>query len=106
MRGLVDAIAEYARAVESESIDNLKRVYAGMTADQQKGWEQFFGTVRGIKSQLNIRRADISGDVSSALVTGTYTYVNGSTRQTEQQQVSFRAIMRRTGGNWRIIEVR
>jgi serine/threonine protein kinase len=105
MRGLVDVIAEYARAVESESIDNLKRVYPGMTAEQQKGWEQFFGTVRDIKSQLNIQRADISGDVGSALVAGSYTYMNGSTRRTEQQQVSFRAIMHRSGGAWRIIEV-
>ena len=50
-----------------------------MTAEQQKGWEQFFGTVRDVKSQLNVQRADISGDVSSVLVTGSYTYVNGST---------------------------
>ena len=62
MHGLVDAIAEYARAVESESIDNLKRVYPGMTPEQQKGWEQFFSTVRDVKSQLNVQRADISGD--------------------------------------------
>ncbi len=105
MQGLVDVIAEYARAVESESVDNLKRVYPGMTAEQQKGWEQFFGTVRDVKSQLNIQRADISGDVSSALVTGSYTYVNGSTHRTEQQQISFRAIMHRSAGAWRIIEV-
>ena len=105
MQGLVDVIAEYARAVESESVDNLKRVYPGMTAEQQKGWEQFFGTVRDIKSQLNVQRADISGDVSSVLVTGSYTYMNGSTRRTEQQQVSFRAIMRRSGGAWRMTEV-
>jgi hypothetical protein len=31
--------------------------------------------------------------------------VNGSTRRTEQQQVSFRAIMRRSGGVWRMSEV-
>ena len=105
MRGVVEVIAEYARAVESESVENLKRVYSGMTAEQQKGWEQFFTTVRDVKSQLNIQRADISGDVSSVLVTGSYTYVNGSTHRTEQQQVSFRAIMRRSGGTWRMSEV-
>ncbi len=105
MHGVVDVIAEYARAVESESVDNLKRVYPGMTADQQKGWEQFFNTVRDVKSQLSVQRADISGDLSSVLVTGSYTYVNGSTHRTEQQQVSFRAIMRRSDGAWRMTEV-
>ena len=105
MHGVVEVIAEYARAVESESVENLKQVYPGMTAEQQKGWEQFFRTVRDVKSQLNVQRADISGDVSSVLVTGSYTYVNGSTHRTEQQQVSFRAIMRRSDGTWRMSEL-
>lgn len=105
MRGVVEVIEQYARAVESESVENLKRVYPGMTSEQQAGWGQFFGTVRDVKSQLNVQRADISGDVGSVLVTGSYTYVNGSTRRTEQQQVSFRAIMRRSGGVWRMSEV-
>ena len=99
-------IAEYARAIESESIDNLRRVYPGMTAEQQQGWEQFFGTVRQVKSQLSVRQADVSGDVGSVLVSGLYTYVNGSTHRTEQQQVSFRALLKRNGGAWRITEVR
>ena len=105
MRGLVDVIAEYARAVESENVENLKRVYLGMTAEQQEGWAQFFRTVRDVKSQLNVQRADVSGDVSSVLVTGSYTYVNGSTHRTEEQKVSFRAIMHRSGGSWHMSEV-
>ena len=99
-------VAEYAKAVESESVGNLRRVYPGMTAEQQQGWEQFFGTVREVKAQLGVRQMDVSGDVGSALVSGVYTYVNGSTHRTEQQQVSFHATLRRTDGTWRIAEVR
>ncbi len=105
MREVAAVVGEYARAVESESIESLRRVYPGMTAEQQAGWQQFFGTVRDVKSQLTIRQADVSGDVGSLLVGGVYTYVNGSTHRTEEQQVAFRAIIRRAGGVWRITEV-
>ena len=106
VRAVAEVITEYGRAIESENIGNLRRVYPGMTAEQEKGWEQFFSTVRDVKTQLAIRQADVSGEVGSALVGGVYTYVNGSTHRTEQQQVSFRAVLRRSGAGWRITEIR
>jgi hypothetical protein len=105
-REAVDLIAEYSRAVESENVANLRRVYPGMTAEQQTGWEQFFKTVHDMKSQLDVRKIDLAGDMGSVLVAGTYTYVNGSTHRSEEQVVSFRATLRRTNGAWRIAEVR
>ncbi len=106
VRAVAALIGEYARAVESESVGNLRQVYPSMTAEQQKGWEQFFGTVSQIKSQLSPRQIDVSGDVGSVLVSGLYTYVNGSTHRSEQQQVSFHASLRKTGGVWRIAGIR
>jgi serine/threonine protein kinase len=105
-REAVDLIGEYSKAVESESVGNLRRVYPGMTGEQQNGWEQFFRTVHDIKSQLEIRKIDLAGDIGSVLVGGTYTYVNGSTHRSEEQQVSFSATLRRTAGAWRIAEIR
>jgi hypothetical protein len=106
VRAVAEVIAEYGRAIESESVGNMRRVYPGMREEQQRGWEQFFSTVRGVKTQLTVRQADVSGDVGSALVGGVYTYENGSTHRTEEQQVSFRAVLRRSGAGWRITEIR
>jgi hypothetical protein len=105
-RQAVDLIAEYAKAVESENVANLRRVYPGMTSEQQSGWEQFFKTVHDVKSQLDVRKIDLAGDMGSVLVAGTYTYVNGSTHRSEEQVVSFRATLRKANGAWRIAEVR
>jgi serine/threonine-protein kinase len=102
----VDLIGEYSKAIESESVVNLRRVYPGMSAEQQSGWEQFFKTVHDVKSQLDVRKIDLAGDMGSLLVAGTYTYLNGSTHRSEEQVVSFRATVRKANGAWRIAEVR
>ncbi|HEY7634474.1 MAG TPA: protein kinase [Gemmatimonadales bacterium] len=99
-------IADYSNAVESQSVNDLRRVYPGMTGLQQRGWEQFFQVVRDVKSQLSITRLDVANDTASAQVTGTYTYMNTTTGRTERQPVSFHAALRREGGQWRISQVR
>jgi hypothetical protein len=99
-------IAAYAGAVESQNIDNIKRVYPGMTAEQQRAWEQFFRTVRDVKAQLTVAQLDLPNGAAEAQVTGTYTYLNNSTRTTERVPVSFHATLRRDAGGWRISQVR
>ncbi|HET9464804.1 MAG TPA: serine/threonine-protein kinase [Gemmatimonadales bacterium] len=99
-------IADYAAAVESNSLAVLQRVYPGMTAMQQRGWEQFFQLVRDVKAQLSVARLDTAGGVANAQVTGTYTYLNTSTGRTESQPVSFRATFEHQGGRWRMAQVR
>jgi serine/threonine protein kinase len=99
-------IAEYAGAVESESLDRLRRVYPGMTGLQQTGWEQFFQLVRDVKALLSVARLDAAGSTADAQITGTYTYLNTSSGRTESQPVSFHATFRNEGGRWRISQVR
>jgi serine/threonine protein kinase len=99
-------IAEYAGAVESESLDGLRRVYPGMTGVQQRGWEQFFQLVRDVKARLSVARLDVSNGTGDAQITGTYTYLNTSSGKTESQPVSFHATFRNEGGRWRISQVR
>jgi serine/threonine protein kinase len=103
IRGVV---AEYASAVESESLDGLRRVYPGMTGVQQRGWEQFFQLVRDVKARLSVARLDASGGTADAQITGTYTYLNTSSGRTESQPVSFHASFRQEAGRWRISQVR
>lgn len=101
-----DALTAYAGAIESRSVDNIRRVYPGMTAAQQRGWEQFFQTVRDVKAQLSVARLDVSDETAEAQMTGTYTYLNSSTRRTEQQPVAFHVTLRREAAGWRISQVR
>jgi tRNA A-37 threonylcarbamoyl transferase component Bud32 len=103
IRGVISA---YAGAVESQNIDNIKRVYPAMTAEQQRAWEQFFQTVRDVKAQLTVAQLDLPNGTAEAQVTGTYTYLNTSTRNTERVPVNFHATLRREAGGWRISQVR
>jgi serine/threonine protein kinase len=99
-------IANYAGAVESESLDGLRRVYPGMTDVQQRGWEQFFQLVREVKARLSVAKLDVASGTADAQITGTYTYLNTSSGRTESQPVSFHASFRQEAGRWRISQVR
>ena len=99
-------VAEYARAIESQSLTELRRTYPGMTPMQQRGWEQFFQLVRDVKAQLSVSRLAVSNDAAEAQVSGTYTYLNTSTGKAESQPVAFHASLSNQGGQWRISQVR
>jgi hypothetical protein len=77
-----------------------------MTPLQQRGWEQFFQIVRGVKADLSVGSLQRSSGTAEGLVTGTYTYQNTSTGRSESQPVSFHAAFRNQGGQWRISQVR
>jgi hypothetical protein len=99
-------VADYANAIESRSIGNIRRVYPGMTPAQERGWDQFFQLVREVKAQLDLSQLETSGGTATARITGSYTYLNGSTGRTERQPVSFQAVLHRSEGGWLIGEVR
>jgi hypothetical protein len=99
-------VAEYAAAVESQSLSSLRAVYPMMTAAQAQDWEQFFKLVRDVKAQLAISRLELANGTAEAQVSGTYTYLNTSTQRAERQPVSFRATFRRDGERWRVFQIR
>ena len=100
------ALADYAAAVESGNLNELRRVYPAMTGPQQRGWEQFFQLVRDVNAELTVGRLDVANGTAEAQVGGSYTYLNTSTQRTEHQPVSFRATLRREAGGWRILQIR
>ena len=99
-------VADYAAAVESENLADLRRVYPAMTMPQQRGWEQFFQLVRDVKAELTVGRLDVSDASAEAQVGGSYTYLNTSTQRVEHQPVAFRASLARESGRWRILQIR
>ncbi len=99
-------LAQYAGAIQSRSLGDLRRVYPGMTPLQQRGWEQFFQLVRDVKAELSVSQLDVSGDAAETQVVGTYTYLNTSTGRVEHQPVAFHATFKRDAGLWRMSQVR
>ena len=100
------AFADYAAAIESQSLGSIRRVYPAMSAAQQQGWEQFFGAVRDVKAALSLSQVDVQGSTAEAQAVGSYTYLNTTSHRTEQRPVSFHVAFRRDAGGWRIAEIR
>jgi len=99
-------VAAYGSAIESQNVDNIRRIYPGMTAAQQRQWEQFFQTVRDVKVQLSVSGLDVANGAAEAQMTGTYTYLNSSTRETERRPIAFHVSLRREPAGWRITQGR
>jgi len=94
------AIAGYARALEAQDINAVKRVAPGLSTQSVQNLRAFFREVRNLKVTLRVQHADVSGQSAQAEVTGTYEYVQGGAYQS--QPVSFRAILEHSADGWRI----
>jgi eukaryotic-like serine/threonine-protein kinase len=98
-------IEAYARAIESRDVSAIRRVYPGLTADQQRGFEQFFESARKIDVTFRVASVDGTASTADVRVTGRYEYENSAGR-TERTPVSFAAAVRRDGSAWRLVAVR
>jgi serine/threonine-protein kinase len=98
-------IASYARAIESRDIAELRRAYPGMTTDQRRAFEDFFGSTRSLRAALAVSDLQVDGASAEARLTGTYEYVT-TAGNTERRPVSFRATLRREGEAWKLMVVR
>ena len=99
-------VAGYARAIESTSIAEIKKSYAGLTAQQQQQWEGFFKAVRNFKPHLTIDRLDVTGASADAGINAVYDYENKTNGQSEHRALHFQATLTREAGGWRIATVR
>jgi len=94
-------VAAYGRAIGTRDVAEVRRVYSGMTPQQQQQWESFFQSVRAIKATFQIASLDVSGNSATAHLTGTYEYTTRAGR-TERQPVAFEATLQRDGDRWRL----
>ena len=94
------AIASYARALEAQDINAVKRVAPGLSAQSVQNLRAFFREVRNLKVTLRVQHADVSGQSAQVEVAGTYEYVQGGAYQS--QPVNFRAILEHGVDGWRI----
>jgi len=98
-------VQAYARAIESRDVSAIRRVYPGLTSDQQRGFEQFFQSTRSINVTFRVTNVEASGSSADARLVGSYEYVT-TAGQSERQPVSFAATLRHEGGQWRLVSVR
>ena len=99
-------IESYGRTIEARDISAIRKLYPGITAAQQRDWQQFFSAVQNVKVNLGIAQLDIAGTTAEARVTGTYRYENTTTRRLEEQPVNFRASLQRDAASWRLTAIR
>jgi eukaryotic-like serine/threonine-protein kinase len=102
---LTPIVEAYARAIESKSVSDMRRIYPGMSASQQRGWQDFFQRARNINVTLRIE--DLSGTTTSAEATlaGRLDYVSAD-NDTKRDNLNFAATFQRDGGSWRLVALR
>jgi serine/threonine protein kinase len=99
-------IGEYARAIASRDVAAVRRVYPGLTAAQQRAWEQFFQSTEQIQANLSIASMEQSGSTADVAVGGSFDYVLRGSDRREHRSVFFRSTFRREGGSWRMVTVK
>ena len=103
---IAPAVEAFARAIESKDIGAIRRVYPGLTSDQQRRFEQFFEGARTINATFRV--ANISASSASAAdaqLAGVYEFVTVAGK-TERQPVSFAVSLRQEGRTWRLTSMR
>jgi serine/threonine-protein kinase len=99
------AVQAYARAIESRDVGAIRRVYPGLTSEQQRGFEQFFQSTRSINVTFRVTNVEAAGSSADARLVGTYEYVT-TAGQSQREPVSFAATLRHEGGQWKLVSVR
>ncbi len=102
----IDAVIDaYARAIESRSIDQLRRAYAAITSDQARAFSDFFASTRTLRATLAVKSLHVDGASATASVAGIYEFTTTNGRS-QQQSVSFQTELRRDGSAWKLTAVR
>jgi hypothetical protein len=67
--GLIPApIRRFAAAVESGDVAQIKQAYPGLTASQEKNWENFFKQSKDIRARIQSVRGVSSNDATGTAV--------------------------------------
>jgi hypothetical protein len=99
-------VEAFARAIESKDIGAIRRVYPGLTSDQQRRFEQFFDGARTINASFKVvNMSASSASAADAHLVGVYEFVTVAGK-TERQPVSFAATLAQDGRTWRLTSLR
>src|SRR5438309_6166453 len=99
-------IGDYARALESRDLAEIRRVYPGLTSAEQATFAQFFESVSDLKAGLTINRLIIAGGSADAFVSGVYEYRDSKTGRSRRDTTSFRATLLQDSTGWHLTAIR
>ena len=99
-------IADYARALESRDLSEIRRAYPGVTAAEQTTFTQFFASVSDLKAELTISRLVMAGTSADALVNGVYEYREVKTGRARRDATAFRATLVQDSTGWHLTSIR
>jgi serine/threonine-protein kinase len=103
---IAPAVEGFARAIESKDIGAIRRVYPGLTSDQQRRFEQFFEGARTINATFRIANISASNaSAADAQLAGVYEFVTVAGK-TERQPVTFAVSLAKDGRTWRLTSLR
>jgi hypothetical protein len=98
-------VAAYARAIESKDINEVRRIYPGISAVQQRNLEAFWQQARNINVRFRLENLDASTSSADARLVGSYEYLDPR-NETKRDPVSFAATFQRDGNVWRLASIR
>jgi len=99
-------IADYARALGSRDLAEIRRVYPGLTSTEQATFSQFFESVSDLKADLTINRLIIAGGSADAFVSGVYEYRDTKTGRSRRDTTTFRATLMQDSTGWHLAAIR
>jgi serine/threonine-protein kinase len=100
------AVEAFARAIESKDIGAIRRVYPGLTSDQQRRFEQFFDGARSINASFRIANLSASSpSTAEAHLVGVYDFVTVGGKP-GHEPVTFAVTLRQEGRTWRLTSMR
>src|SRR5438874_199284 len=99
-------IGDYAHALESRDLAEVRRVYPGLTSAEQATFAQFFESVSDLKAGLTINRLIIAGSSADAFVSGVYEYRDTRTGRGRRDTTTFRATLVQDSTGWHLSAIR
>ena len=99
-------LATYARAIESGSIADIRRVYPALTAQQQQRWEDFFRSVRNLRARLSLDQLAVHGNAADAVLSAIYDYENKTNGRSARDSSRLQASLSRESAGWRFTFIR
>ena len=98
-------VTQYAKAIESRDVGELKRLYPGMSSAQESAFEDFFRSVRSLRAAFSVSNLQVDGTSAEARLSGTYDFVTPNGRN-EHQPLTLQAVLRKEGSGWRFVSIR
>jgi serine/threonine-protein kinase len=99
-------VEQLSRAVSSENVEQIRRIYPSLSGEEQQSWERFFRSARNLSLTLAVQRLDGRGDSAQADLTGTFKYEQRTSGRRREAPAHFLTTFVRKSGAWTLVSIR